>query len=382
MTTQFIFAILQYNVKNEKKNTMMSLLIDSRIKNYDLLTIQKSWRNVCVSTSYNSFNIDFHLLYEDSRNVKTCFYVNTRLHVDHWSMNYVFDDVCTIRIKMTNNKWINVHNVYNVLFSFYTTRNALIVIKTVKDCLNDDEKHILLKDFNLHHSLWSDATRSIQHNATDQFLNVVQQTQLRFMLFSDIVIWETRHSQNTIDLIFMTKKLQEEFIHCMTRSKMNQSSNHISIFIKLMIIVKKNDSRHRRAWKSMSTNKILNNWKKLVASSSFNCVAQVEAYALKIQQCVLRSIKIFVSWTNFFFEIKLFWNEKCVKAMTTTKREEKEWITLYIEKTWQNYLKASNEKKRIIAKKKKIEFKINLSHHLRLVVEFLTLNSLSANSKS
>jgi hypothetical protein len=44
MTTQFIFAILQYNVKNEKKkkNTMMSFLIDSRIKNYDLLTIQKS----------------------------------------------------------------------------------------------------------------------------------------------------------------------------------------------------------------------------------------------------------------------------------------------------------------------------------------------------
>jgi hypothetical protein len=42
MMTQFIFAILQYNVKNEKKDTMMSLLIDSRIKKYDLLTIQKS----------------------------------------------------------------------------------------------------------------------------------------------------------------------------------------------------------------------------------------------------------------------------------------------------------------------------------------------------
>jgi hypothetical protein len=42
MTTQFTFTILQYNVKNEKKETMMSLLIDSRIKEYDLLTIQKS----------------------------------------------------------------------------------------------------------------------------------------------------------------------------------------------------------------------------------------------------------------------------------------------------------------------------------------------------
>ncbi len=357
MTTRFIFAILQYNVKNEKKNTMMSFLIDFRIKKYDLLTIQKSWRNVCVSTFYNSFNIDFHLLYEDTNNVKICFYVNTRLHVDHWSMNYVFDDVCTIRIKMTNNKWINVHNVYNVSLNFYTTRSALTIIKIVKNCFNDDEKHILLKNFNLHHSLWSDTTRSTQHDATNQFLNVAQQTQFRLILFSNIVIWETRHFKNTIDLIFMTKKLQKKFIHCMTRSKMNQSSDHISIFTKLMIIVKRNESRRRRAWKSMSIDKLLNSWRELVASSSFNCVAQIEAYAQKIQQCILRLIKIFVSWANFFFEIKFFWNEKCAETVTTTRRRRREWTSLHIEKVWRNYLRTSNEKKRIIARKKKIEFK-------------------------
>jgi hypothetical protein len=48
MTSQSTFAILQYNIKNKKKSTMISFLIDSRIKKYDLLTIQKSWRNVCV----------------------------------------------------------------------------------------------------------------------------------------------------------------------------------------------------------------------------------------------------------------------------------------------------------------------------------------------
>jgi hypothetical protein len=155
----------------------------------------------------------------------------------------------------------------------------------------------------------------------------------------------------------MTKKLQKEFIHCMTRLKMNQNSNHISIFTKLMIIVKRNKSRRRKTWKNINTNKFVNNWREFVASWSFNCIAQVKAYVLKIQQCVLRSIKIFISWTNFFFEIKFFWNEKCVKAITTTKRWRREWITLHIEKIWRSYLKASNEKKRIIAKKQKIEFK-------------------------
>jgi hypothetical protein len=37
----------------------------------------------------------------------------------------------------------------------------------------------------------------------------------------------------------MTQKLQKKFIHCMTRSKRNQNSNHILIFTKLMIIIKK-----------------------------------------------------------------------------------------------------------------------------------------------
>ncbi len=250
-----------------------------------------------------------------------------------------------------------MHNVYNVSLNFYTTRSMLIVIETMKDCLNDDEKHILLKNFNLHDSLWNDATRSIQHDATNQLLDVVQQTQFRFVFSSRTIIWETRHFQSTIDLIFMTKKLQKEFIHYMTRSKMNQNSNHISIFIKLMIIVKRNESRRRRAWKNISVDKLVSSWREFVASQSFNCSAQIEDHALKIRQCVLNAIEFFISWANLSSEIKFYWNEKCVDAVTTTRRRRREWTILHIEKTWRNYLKASNEKKRIIAKKKKIEFK-------------------------
>jgi hypothetical protein len=236
---------------------MMSLLINSRIKKYDLLTIQKSWRNVYVSTFYNSFNIDFHLLYEDTENVKISFYVNIWLHVNYWFVSFVFDDVCIIRIKIVNDKWVNVHNVYNVSLNFYTTRHIFATIETVKSRLNDDEEHILLKDFNLHHSLWNEAIKSIQHDATDQLLNVVQQTQLRFIFLSNTIIWKTRHFQNTIVLMFMTKELQKRLIHCMTRSKINQSSNHISVFTKLMLIVKKNESRRRHAWKSVNLDKLL-----------------------------------------------------------------------------------------------------------------------------
>jgi hypothetical protein len=173
MTIQSILFILQYNVRNEKNDTMIFFLIDSKVEEYDLLIIQKFWRNVCVSTSYNTFNIDFHLLYQKSKNVRTCFYVNFRLNVNHWSIIFASKNVCFFRFRTTNDRWINMHNVYNISFNSYTSISTLFVIETIKKQLNDEKKHIILKDFNLHHFLWSDSAKLTQHDAIDQLLDVV-----------------------------------------------------------------------------------------------------------------------------------------------------------------------------------------------------------------
>ncbi len=117
-----------------------------------------------------------------------------------------------------------MHNVYNVSFNSYASISTLLVIETIKRQLNDEKKHIILKNFNSHHFLWSDSMRSMQHDAIDQFLNVVHQTQLRFTLSSSIITWKTRNSCSIIDLIFMFEKLQKKLIHCMIKSKFNQSS--------------------------------------------------------------------------------------------------------------------------------------------------------------
>jgi hypothetical protein len=205
--TQSTFFILQYYVRNEKNDTMISFLINSRLKKYDFLIIQEFWHNVCISMSYNSFNIDFHLLYQTSRNVRTCFYVNIKLNVKHWFIIFAFENVCSFCMFIANDSWINVHNVYIASSNLYVIIAILFFIKTIKNQLNDDEKHVVLKNFNLHHFLWSDFAKFTQHNAINQFLNVVHQIQFRFTLFSNTITWKTRQSCNIIDLIFMSEKL-------------------------------------------------------------------------------------------------------------------------------------------------------------------------------
>jgi hypothetical protein len=41
MSNTSIFNILQYNVRNDRVIIMISLLIDNKIKNYDIIVIQK-----------------------------------------------------------------------------------------------------------------------------------------------------------------------------------------------------------------------------------------------------------------------------------------------------------------------------------------------------
>jgi hypothetical protein len=153
MIKKIILSILQYNVKNSKNEIMIFLLTNSQIRKYDILTIQKSWRNVCVSTSYNSFLIDFHLLYEMKKNVRICFYVNTKLNVNNWSIDFVSSNMCTLKLNLNDQRIVNIHNVYNVSSVFYASNALLLIIEMTQNRLVIDEEHVLLKNFNLHHFL-------------------------------------------------------------------------------------------------------------------------------------------------------------------------------------------------------------------------------------
>jgi hypothetical protein len=154
--TQSSLFILQYNVRNNKNDIMIFMLANSKIRDYDILTIQKFWRNVCVFTSFNSFIVDFHLTYEKESNVRVCFYINVRLNVNDWLIKHVFFDVCIIKLKIIQkniSRIIHIHNVYIASSISYSSNELFSSLMTMKRFLNDDAEHVLLRNFNLHHSL-------------------------------------------------------------------------------------------------------------------------------------------------------------------------------------------------------------------------------------
>ncbi len=347
---------MQYNIKNSKEDIMIFLLIDSIVRQYDVLIIQEFWRNVCVSTSYNSFNIDFHLTYHNDDDVRICFYVNIKLDVNKWSMNFSFDNVCTLKLRNVDDRVINIHNVYNSSFIFYISKVVLIVIKTIKSKLNDEKEHILLKNFNPHHSMWKEIFKSIQHDAANQFINVVLQTCMQLALSINTIIWKAKHSNNTIDLVFMINWFVNNVISCETRFDLNQSWNHISILITLTLEIDSMSFKQKRTWKRINVDKLRKNLLLFVVSSSLINVEQMKIFVNLIQSSIQKIIDAIVSWTKLVSKSKSHWNQKCVDVISTTRRKRRVWFAMHTEQTWHEYLKTINEKKKIIARKKKSSF--------------------------
>ena len=82
--------ILQYNVHKLKNKMIITLLHEMKIKDYNILMIQESWRHYKKTKMYNSRDIDFIL---KNNKEKTCFYVNNRIDDNNWHNTWHFKNV-------------------------------------------------------------------------------------------------------------------------------------------------------------------------------------------------------------------------------------------------------------------------------------------------
>ena len=63
--------------------------------------------------------------------------------------------MCTLKMTVKINlekKIIHVHNVYNFSSESYSAQDSLSTLSRAREMLKVSEEHILLDDFNLHHS--------------------------------------------------------------------------------------------------------------------------------------------------------------------------------------------------------------------------------------
>ena len=137
-------------------------------------------------------------------------------------MKHFLSNMNTLKLKFWSKlmiKMIDIHNVYNSLSTSYVFIDNLFILSMIKHQLQTDVKHVLIKNFNLHHLLWCDSSRFTQHAVINQLLNLIKMMNLNLILLQSMIMWQTKNIMSIIDLMFMSKYLREKLIHCEIKLK-------------------------------------------------------------------------------------------------------------------------------------------------------------------
>ena len=117
-------TMLQYNVHTSKDLIMTSYLRNFVIKKFDILIIQKFWRNIHTKSTHHFLKNTFQLIYLNSKKinenvVRVYFFVNKRIFIIDLSYSFKSKNLITLQIKLIENvnvndeHYIQIHNLYN-----------------------------------------------------------------------------------------------------------------------------------------------------------------------------------------------------------------------------------------------------------------------------
>ena len=143
MIKQSFLWILQYNIRKSLW-IQESFLIDRKVREFDIVVIQKQDCNNNDSQSFSSAHNFFYLMKNSSSQSRTCIYVNKCLRLDQWIVETAESDICSIRILTRNTndetQTLRLLNVYNSCSLFTTfTKKSLIISRLNKLLKNDCE---------------------------------------------------------------------------------------------------------------------------------------------------------------------------------------------------------------------------------------------------
>ena len=248
--------ILQYNVQTSKDKVMAPLLADPRTHEFDIIAIQEPWKNPHIETTYCPARSPFYLLYPTEGRARSCFLINKKLDITSWEPGPLTPDLCSLQIRTENGSKLWIHNTYSQPPCSYSTTEYNTPIPTFSELLSEPGKHILLRDFNLHHPWWCGPRNPATHRAADQLIDTLQTHDMQLALPNGSVTWEARGSASTIDLVFITRALQNRIIECQVREDLEQGSDHYPIASEFGLNPIYTTPTPQRNWKKMDHGEI------------------------------------------------------------------------------------------------------------------------------
>ncbi len=255
---------------------------------------------------------------------RVCFFVNKKIAVTKWIFTQHSLNLVTLHLKFKTSDdlktWrINVHNVYNSE-SNMNIKDMHILVK-LNDALRVNEKHIVMKDFNLHHSLWVNEDYHHQHAKMNEMIEIMKQHSLQLILLLSMIMYRARFVKITLNLIFVSQNLKNSQIACNVANDMNNDSNHLSMRTVLNLSVTSKEIKQTRIWNKMNEKLLLRILRlKLLILHTSEFKDEIDYIAILISIALQKVIEVAVSLSREFSRSMFEWINECKKIQMKCRR--------------------------------------------------------------
>ncbi len=209
---------------------MISLFQNDNILDIDIIVLKEPWRNKRDQTIYHPRKDSFHLLYPESNKARVCLFVNKKIDQSTWSYTTDGSDVISLHLNLPD-RCIHIHNLYNSV-NVEEVSTSIPILKH-RLAAHPNEKHIVLRDFNLHHEAWRGARASkTLIEKSEELLIVTQRWEIEQTVPVGTATYREFTGESTIDLIFATSLLSESLNSYDVAGDFDHDSDHQPILLK------------------------------------------------------------------------------------------------------------------------------------------------------
>jgi hypothetical protein len=275
---------------------MSPLLADSRIASYDLIALQEPWQNPYCNRTYCPSASGFLPAYDD-RKRRSCFLINRRLDPTLWSVEYPSPDLAVLCLQ-AEDRTVWIYNIYSPPPGSYSIDQYDTPISILPDLLSRDGDHLLLGDFNLHHPMWCGPRNPTAHKAADRLVDLILSYDLSLASPKGGVTWEARGQSSTIDLTFLSPRLQEQVVRCEIREDLDFGADHYPISTSLLLRTIQVEPILRRSWKRMDIEAVQAGAAHLPRPPALTSSDKVEEYTTLLVQAIQCLIDQTVPWAK------------------------------------------------------------------------------------
>lgn len=229
------WTVIQYNVNRSRDKVQNHFLQQLHPEKHHVVAVQELWRNSSNNTTVE--HPAYHLIFPGGTKSRTCIYISKQIAADKWEIEMASVDAdrdITFICLQTSQGKVWVHGIYNPPPSSHSSRSPG-KLQWITEILAQEGQHVLVGDFDLHHPRWGGRTTVTHHKLAEDLIEILGEENMELILPEGTVTWKNKGNQSTIDLVFLSKELEDTVIGYHIAEELEASSDHLPVFTELRI---------------------------------------------------------------------------------------------------------------------------------------------------